>query len=262
MASARILAISLMVLVPAAAIAHGSGPDLHVDPSVDDCSVRFAPELTQSSFHRFVREFGSVSAFKQGSGPSTLSRWGVAVDAQYVWFSVDEHSTAWNDTFVHPTAEHPLGSNLSMPKLRVRVGVTDDLDVGAYYTRNPNANYGWVGIDAKYALLRQGDEMPVALSVRGAYTKTLYVSDMDMHSATADVTVGRTFWNAVTPYVGVGGDYVYARETTSAVDLDHEAVFVPHATAGLEARIWHVALGGEVQLATINSYQLQASVVF
>ncbi len=262
MASARpVVAVGLALLLPATAPA-ASDPPLHVDPSVKDCSVRFAPELTQSAFERFAREFGSVSAFKQGAPPTTLGAWGFSVGFERLSFSVEEKAAAWNDTFTHPNGEHPLGSSHEFPMLRLRVGVADDLDVGAFYTENPNANYGWLGVDVKYAILAQRDDAPFSLSVRGAYTKTLYVADMDMHAITADVSIGRTFWKVLTPYLGVGTDAVLARETSPAVSLKTEAVLVPHATAGLEVRYWHVAIGAEAQLSAVTSYQAQVSAVF
>jgi hypothetical protein len=261
MATPRTLAITLALVLPATALA-AYDPNLHVDPSLDDCSVKFAPNLTQPAFHRFAREFGSVAAFKQASPPATLGRRRFSVDLENIFFSVEEKSAAWNDTFYHPDASHELGASKSFPKLRLRAGVTDHLDVGAFFARNPNANYGWLGLEAKYGILRQGEDVPVSLAVRGAYTKTLYVADMDMHAAGADVSIGRTFWRILTPYLGLGADAVLARETSPAVDLRNEAILVPHATAGFEVRFWHVALGAEAQLSALTSYQAQLSAVF
>jgi hypothetical protein len=224
--------------------------------------VHFSPQLTQDAFGRFVREFGSVSAFKQAAPPAPLGRGGISLGLEYVFFSVDEASAAWNDTFAHPAADHWLGSDKSLPMLRLRVGVTDDVEVGAFFSENPNANYGWLGLEAKYAVLEQRDDVPVTLAVRGAYTKTLFVTDMNMHALTADVSVGRTFWNVLTPYLAVGGDAVLAKETSDAVELKNEYVFVPHVTAGLEARYWHVSVGAEAQLSTLTSYQATVSAVF
>lgn len=255
----RILPMAAALLTATTALAQ---PVLHVDPSIDDCEVRFAPELTQPAFRRFTREFGSVSAFKQGATPVTLGQLGVALDVERIYFTVDEDAAAWNDTFVHPAADHWLGEDKDFPKLRLRVGATDDLDVGAFFTRSPEANYGWLGIEAKYGLLKQREGSPVALAVRGAYTRTLFVDDLDMNAFTADVSVGRTFWKALTPYVALGGDLVIARETTDAVELKGETVLAPHATAGVEARLWHVALGAELQAAAIPSFQVQVSAVF
>src|SRR4029450_7790690 len=159
-------------------------------------------------------------------------------------------------------AYHELGSHLAFPKISLRVGVARKLDLGAFFTKAPSANYGWLGADAKYQLLEQSTTMPIALAVRGAYTKTLFVDDMDMHAATADVVPGRPFFGAVTPYVGFGGDLVLARETSPMVELDTETAAVSHAIAGVDVRLWHVSVGAEANLATISSLQARVSATF
>lgn len=267
MKKAHLFLVALMGLLPTMAFAHGADghaadPALHVNPSLKDCSVQFAPGLTQAAFSRFAREFGSVSAFKMVSAPVALGRRGVAIGLEGISFTVEEHSDAWNDTFAHPDAFHELGADKKFPKARLRVGLTDRLDIGAFYTRNPNANYGWLGFEAKYGLLRQDETTPVSLAFRGAYTKTLYVDDMDMHAATVDVAVARTFRRLFTPYVGAGNDVVYARETTDTVALKDELLIIPHAIGGLEVRYGHAALGAEVQQGALTSVQLQLTALF
>lgn len=267
MRSPRLILVALMSLMPTAALAHGADghaadPNLHVDPSLRDCSVRFAPELTQAAFARFVREFGSVSAFKMMSPPTTVGRKRVALEIQQLNFTVEEKSDAWNDTFYHPDAYHELGADKSFPMLRLRVGVSDNVDLGAFYSENPNANYGWLGLEIKYAMLRQSEKTPVTLALRGAYTKTLYVHDMDMHAVTVDVAAGRTFRDLLTPYLGLGADAVLARETSNAVALQTETQVVPHAVGGLEVRFWHVALGAEAQVAALTTFQMQVTALF
>jgi hypothetical protein len=267
MTSARIILVTSILLAPAAALAHGpeghpADPNLHVDAALEDCSVQFSPELTQAAFGRFVREFGSVSAFKLMSPPTTLGQWGVSIGIEQTFFAVDEKSDAWNDTFAHPDSYHELGTDIAFPKLRARVGILDNLDVGVFYTEQPKANYGWFGVEAKYGLLQQSEEMPISLALRGAYTLTLYVEDMDMHAFTTDAAVGRTFWGVVTPYVGLGSTAVLARETSDAVELEKEAQFTSHAIGGVEVKFWHVALGAEAQLSTVTSFQVQLAAVF
>jgi len=261
------ISIVLMILIPAAAMAHGPGghppdPNLHVDGSLEECEVHFAPELTQASFGRFVREFGSVSAFKLMAPPTTLGQWGVSIGIEYMAFGMDDKSDAWNDTFAHPDTTHELGSSQEFPKLKLRVGVSEKVDVGAFFTKHFNANYGWVGVDVKYRLLEQTDRMPISLALRGAYTKTLFVSDMDMHAGSFEVAAGRTFWGVLTPYLALGTDMVVARETSDTVDLHHETEVVPHAIAGLEVKYWHLAFGAEANLGTLTSYQVQVAGVF
>ena len=254
------LAMALL-LVSAAPLAAQSAPPLHSDPSVDDCSVRFASTLSQGAFRRFVREFGSVSAFKQASAPGTIGKGRVLMGIEWTRFTIDDRADAWNDTFTHPHDEHPLGSTQQFPKLRLRVGVTDDLDIGAFYTRNFEANYGWAGIDGTYRVLTESERAPVSVAVRGAYTKTLYVSDMDMHALTVDVSAGRRVGSVVRPYVGVGADAVLATETSDSVSLRREMVVAPHVLGGVEVGLGRMVVGAELTLGARPSVQVQVGAV-
>jgi hypothetical protein len=267
MASARNLLVALLLMAPATALAHGSDahaidPPLHVDPTLEDCSVVFSADLTQDAFRRFAREFGSLSAFKPTAPASTLGRGGFSLGLEQLNFTVEEHSDAWNDTFAHPDAAHELGADKSFPLLRARVGVADRLDLGAYWTRNPNANYGWLGLEARYGFANSGGDSPVHFGARAAYTKTLYVHDMDMHTITAELAGSRTFWSRLTPYLYMGTDVVIARERSDVVALHSETLLVPHLIGGAELRYGHVALGGEYVIATVPSYQFSLSTVF
>lgn len=257
------LVVPVLALALATAMqsqAQADHPPLHVNPSLKSCSVQFAPSLTQAAYRQFVREFGSVSAFKQMSPASTLEKGRIAMGIEVLEFTEDEWSPAWNDTFYHPTAHHPLGSSQMVPKLKVRAGVADDMDVGAFFIKNPEANYGWLGIDGKYRLLTEGAGVPVNLAVRGAYTKTLYVSDMDMHAVTADVSVDRRMWRGMKPYVGVGADGVYARETSDSVSLRTERIVAPHVFGGIDVPIGRrMSLGTEFTLGARPSVQVQLS---
>ena len=261
-----IVAAGLVMAAPLEAQSFHQGPStgrpLHVDPTLEECSVIFASSLTQGAFRRFAREFGSVSAFRQSSAASTLGRGRISLGVEMMRFSVDQWADAWHDTFAHPDEHHALGSRQDFPKLSARVGVTDHLDVGAFWTRNPMANYGWLGVDAKQRVLTEGHGMPVSLAVRGAYTKTLYVSDMDMHALTADVSIERRVAGGFRPYIGVGADGVFVRETSDAVALRDEREFVPHAFAGFEVTVLRrITLGAEHTRGALSSTQVQVGAV-
>jgi hypothetical protein len=258
-----ITAIALAAAAPLQAQHDHSGhdhPPLHVDGALKDCSVQFSSRLTQASFRRFAREFGSVSAFKQAGSPSGLRKGQLSLGIERMSFSVDEHADAWNDTFAHPDDHHPLGADKDFPKIKARYGITDDADVGAFWTRNPNANYGWFGVDGKWRVLAQEKGKPLSLAVRGAYTKTLYVTDMDMHAVTADVSVERKVAWGLRPYLGVGADGVIARERSSAVNLRDETLLVPHAFTGVAVTVLRrVDLALEFTAGARPSTQIQVA---
>ena len=267
MKTAITILVALAGLAPAAALAHGpsghpADPDLHVNATLKECSIQFSPDLTQDAYGRFVREFGSVSAYKLTSAPTPLGKWRVALGLEGISFDVEDRADAWNDTFAHPDSYHELGANQTFPKVRVGLGVTDRIDVGAFYSLNPDANYGWLGLELKYGVLGQSETTPVSLGLRGAYTKTLYVDDMDMHAFTADVATARTFWGVLTPYLGFGADAVWARETSDVVALQDESDVVPHVLGGAELRFRHLSLGAEAQQGALSSFQLQVTALF
>ena len=85
---------------------------------------------------------------------------------------------------------------------------------------------------------------------------------MDMHVLTADASAGRTLWNMLTPYAGVGGDVVYVRETSNVVNLQTETQFVSRAFGGVELRWWHVGVGVEGEVGALNRVELQVSALF
>ncbi|MCC6350045.1 MAG: hypothetical protein IT347_10705 [Candidatus Eisenbacteria bacterium] len=267
MKRATLYLAALLGLVPTLALAHGENghaadPNLHVDPGLKDCSVDFAPGLTQVAFRRFAREFGSASAFTLMAPPTTLGRGHVAFALDVTSFSVEEKADAWNDTFSHPDDRHELGSRRQFPKLRLRAGLSDRADLGVFYTANPNANYGWFGIEGRYALWRQDGTTPVSVVARGAWTKTLYVDDIDLQAATGDLEAGRTFWNVFTPYAGVGTTVVVVRETTDSVDLHSETLQIPHVLGGAELRWWRFSLGGEVRASALTTFEVQLATIF
>ena len=69
-------------------------------------------------------------------------------------------------------------------------------------------------------------------------------------------------WGIVRPYLGVGGDGVFARETSGAVSLHNENMFVPHVFGGFDITLWHrVIIGAEHTGGALWSTQFQVGAV-
>src|SRR5262245_27696053 len=95
MTRATLVLMAALILGPATALAHGpnehpADPGLHVGDKFSECWVEFSPELTQGAFHKFVREFGSVSAFKSVASPVPMGRWSVAFGIEQSNFVIEE----------------------------------------------------------------------------------------------------------------------------------------------------------------------------
>src|SRR5688500_2802769 len=139
----------------AAFAAPASAQHLHTNGRWDECAIVLSPHLTADSWRQFAKELGLVTYFRplasakplgRGNGEVAIVQWGTRID---------DGDAAWNDTFSHPDSTHYLfeGSILNIPGVMARVGVTDRLDVGAYFTKSIGANYGFIGGQVQYGLL-------------------------------------------------------------------------------------------------------------
>jgi len=230
------------------------GQVLHVNDWWDNCSMVIDPSLTQEAWHQFVTEVGLVAYFHPLTSAKPLGPRRVEV-ALLQWSTmIDAADPAWNDTFSHPDATHWLfdGNSLPIPGLMLRMGVTQRLDLGAYWTSAPSANYSLIGGQVQYALLNDLDR---GLAGAGRVSAVLVYGpeDMDLSTYGLDFLVSKEI-GRFSPYVGVGGYLSRGHETTSKVDLEDENVFGALGTAGVSMRVWLLSLGTEFTVAQVSSY--------
>jgi len=247
---AALLALALLV---SAAPARGEENDVYwrIDPSVEDCSMDIDPSLTQDQWHRFVKQVGAISSLKALAPAETLGRMNFRISVEQGNTPIDQHDPAWINTFVHPDEMCPLGDAISIPILRATVGVTDHVDVGAYWTKAPEANYGMVGGEVKYAFLQETDTRPAA-AARASVTVLTGVPDFDIQVYSLDLMTSKKV-AMFTPYAGLRGSLAVGTEETDKVDLHQERVLVPQGYLGLAFSIWRLDLAVEYDVATVNT---------
>src|SRR6187402_2415866 len=162
---------------------HGAGGHdvtLHVDTRWKECSFKLDPSLTQQAWRQFTQEAGIVAYFRPIADARPMGRGNWEVSAMQWKTNIDDADPAWNDTFVHPDSAHWLfeGSGLQFPGLMARAGVSKKIDVGAYVTKNPNANYGFFGAQMQYNLAND-EKKGWAASVRGSFVSLYGPEDVD-----------------------------------------------------------------------------------
>ncbi|HEX6049626.1 MAG TPA: hypothetical protein VFZ21_10160, partial [Gemmatimonadaceae bacterium] len=134
----------------------GGHPDLHVNPRWKECSFQLHSSLTQSAWRQFTREAALVAYFRPLVDAQPMGKGRFELSVLQWETGIDDHDAAWNDTFVHPDSAHWLfeGDGLKFPGLMVRAGVSDNTDVGVYFTKNPGANYGFYAAQVQHALVQ------------------------------------------------------------------------------------------------------------
>lgn len=234
---------------------------LHVNDRWKDCAFVIHPSLTQEAWHQFVGEAGVAINFRSLATAKPLGTRHIEVAVLNWATDIDAADPAWNDTFSHPDSTHWLvdeGDPLPIPGLMVRAGVTERIDVGAYFTKNPNANYGVVGAQLQSSLLNDS-ESGLAAAGRLHVSSLFGPEDLSVVVSGIELVVSRDV-SVLSPYLGVSGFLSHGRERTNKVDLDNELIAGIQGTAGLAASISAVRVGAEVSLARRPGYALKVGV--
>lgn len=91
----------------------------------------------------------------------------------------------------HPEVDHYLGEEITIPRLMLRVGVTQSIDVEASGTFDPRANYGFLGVGAKVALLKERQGAPVSVAIRPSMSTLLGPVEVTLASLSTELLVSR-----------------------------------------------------------------------
>jgi hypothetical protein len=248
---------------------HGDDPNvlLHVNSGIGMCDFDIAPALTQDEWSKATHEIGNAIYLEPLASSRPLGKGNWAIQLEQNSLHVDQASGAWNNTFHHPDSTHYLtGSSgrLSVPALRFRMGITDRLDAGIYYTTAKpfGANYGFLGFDAKYALLNDL-EKGWSASVRGSYMTDATIKDFNISCAGLEVLAGKNLFRLFTPYAGIATNWNHGSERTSEVDLHNENSIALRGIIGLEFRWKFIDLAYECQLGDgLSQRSLKIGVTF
>ena len=243
-------------------------PDLHINPRWKECSFEIDPSLTQEEWHQFTKEVGLVAYYRPLIDAKPLGKWNFEISVLQWNTKIDDHDNAWNNTFVHPDSAHYLkeGPRLGIPGLGGRIGITDKIDVGVYWTINPNANYGIYGAQVQYNFLNR-PEKSWAASARLNYSSLYGPEDLDLRIYGIDLITSKEFkiysdWISVSPYVGVSGFLSSTRETTEKVDLKNENLIGAQGMVGVTARIKFARLGVEYNISRTSTLSFKIGVGF
>jgi len=260
---------AVIATCPATGFAQGGhNVELHVNPKWSECAFQLDPSLTQQAWRQFTQEAGLVTYFRPLRDAKPMGAGNFELSILQSETGIDDTDSAWNDTFVHPHPTHWLyeGSGLAMPSLMARGGVTKRLDVGAYYTRNPNSNYGFYGGQAQYNIV-QGRKADWAASGRVSFVSLFGPDDLDVTVYGVDLLASKEYrlssrWASVSPYAGVSGYLSSAHEKSAVVSLADEKVLGVQAMVGAVAQISVARIGVEYNAARVRSRTIKVGFAF
>lgn len=260
MAGAIALAISTPATPAGAQYLHGGHaagePHLHTTSRWKECSFQLDPSLTKEAWQQFTREAGMVVYFRPLADARPMGKGKFDVSVTQWKTGIDDNTPGWNDTFVHPDAEHWLfeGSGLQFPGLMARAGITNSTDVGVFWTRNPNANYGVYAAQLQQSVIR-GDAAYVA--ARASFSALYGPDDVSFNVTGVDLVASKSLrvarWTTLSPYAGVSTYLTRSHEKSAVVDLADERAFGVQAMAGAVLQLSKARLAVEYNAAEVNS---------
>jgi len=249
-----------VVVAMSAPLAWAQQPNvtLHVDTRWKSCALHLDSSLSQSAWHQFTQDVGVVAYFRPLTDARPLGAGNFEVSLMQWGSKVDETSSAWNDTFVHPDSMHWLteGGALAIPGLMVRAGISSRIDAGAYFTKNVESNYGLWGGQLQYNLLRDankrfaGSARLSVVSVYGPDDVDVMVYGLDL-MASGTYPLGKGF--SVSPYGGVSTMLSTAHEKSPVVALNDEHTVGAMGTVGVLGQYSFVRLAAEYNVAAVNA---------
>jgi hypothetical protein len=243
-------------------------PVLHTSPRWEECSIQLDPSLTQGAFHQFTKEAALVTYFRPLTDAKPTGAKNFEFSILQWQTAIDDSDAAWNDTFVHISPTHYLfeGPRLAFPGLTFRAGVTKKLDVGAYFTKSPGANYGFYGGQLQYNLVNNMEKKWSA-SARASFMSLYGPQDVKFNSYGVDLIASKEFrlysdWAFIAPYVSVSSYVSTSRETTEAVNLKNESAMGAQTAVGAVLKLSIARLGVEYNFAKVNSLSFKIGVAF
>ena len=241
-----------------------SRPKLHVNPRWKQCSIQLDPSLTQSAWHQFTQEAGQVVYFRPLTDARPMGRGKFEFSLMQWQTNVDDNTSAWNDTFVHPDSTHWLyeGGGLQFPGLAFRAGVSSKTDVGLYFTKNFQANYGVYGLQLQQNLVSGANGWDV--SARASFASLFGPADVDLNVYGVDVVTSWKHWKVgpttVTPYAGVATYLASSHEKTTAVNLADERVVGAMGTVGTALQFSVMRVAAEASVSRVPSIALKVGI--
>lgn len=218
--------------------------------------IRFLDTLTDSTFGDFVKEAGTVTAYRALAPAEPEGLTGFDIGAEVSMVKID--SDIWNEVVTNGDAP----DYLAVPRIHVRKGLPFNIDVGAMYSEIPNSNIKLYGGEVQVALL-EGSVVTPALAIRGSYTTLEGVDDLSLKTYAADAVVSKGF-AMLTPYAGIGvvgisGKYE-GNDTTLQATLKDQDFTETRYFGGVQLSMMLARLTVEAEYLNNPVYSLKLSI--
>ena len=232
-------------------------------PAFAKTDITLPSGYTQDEFKDLSRDLGLAISYMPLAPAEPLGGVlpGFDIGIEGTAVEIDNNAQYWKD--VESASGGSVPSTLVFPKLHVQVGLPIiPIDLGIVYGEAPSTNIKMTGYEIKWAVLKGGVATP-AVALRGAYTQLSGVSDFDITTKSADISISKGF-AIFTPYAGYGMVWIDSKDKRpAAVKLQDESMNESKWFLGFRLTFFpFMNMVAEADLATVNAYSLRLNVHF
>lgn len=211
--------------------------------------------ITQEEFKDFSKEAGLVISYIPAAPAEPLGMMGFDIGIEVTAADIREDRSHWTKI----TGGDPP-SVLIIPKIHAQKGLPFGFDIGAVYSKVPQSNISMIGGEIKWAYLAGNTALP-AIAVRGSYTRLLGVSDLNLDTFGADISISKGL-AFVTPYAGYGQVWIRSKEKSDFLNLEQENVSLAKPFIGVKISLLLINLVLEVDFSEIPLYTGRLNIGF
>jgi hypothetical protein len=233
-------------------------------PALAKTDITLPASFTQDDFKNLSRDLGLAISYVPLATAEPLGGVLPHIDlgVEATSTSIDNNASYWTKISNVP-GNSSIPSSLVMPKIHLQVGLPIvPIDLGIVYGEAPNTNIKYTGYEVKWAIL-QGSTVSPAIALRGAYTTVTGVSDLDISTKSADLSISKGF-AMFTPYAGYGMVWIDSKPTSpSNPSLTEENLDESKWFVGCKLTFFPLMnMVAEADFAKVNSYSLRLNIHF
>jgi len=234
-------------------------------PALAKTEITIPPTFTQEDFKGMSRDLGLAISYVPLATAEPLGGVLPHIDAgvEVTVVSLDTDATYWKKIEAVPGNDQ-IPSSLPIPKFHVQVGLpVIPIDVGFVYASIPGTDLKYMGGELKWSILKGGVATP-AIALRGAYTKLDGITDMDISTKSADLSISKGF-AMFTPYAGYGMVIIDSKDKTTNPSITKKEESQNEGKGFIGCKITFFPLMNlvvEADFAKVNSYSARLNLHF
>jgi len=232
-------------------------------PALAKTDITLPASFTQDDFKNLSRDLGLAISYVPLATAEPLGGVLPHIDlgVEATSTSIDNNASYWTKISNVP-GNSSIPSSLVMPKIHLQVGLPIiPIDLGIVYAEVPSTDIKYTGYEVKWSIL-QGSTVSPAIALRGAYTTLSGVTDLDISTKSADLSISKGF-AMFTPYAGYGMVWIESKEKSSVVTLTDESLTENKWFVGCKITFFPLMnMVAEADFAKVNSYSLRLNIHF